>query len=153
VTTYVDSSALVAVYVTEEFSSAARAAVRTAGQVPLTAMHRLEIPNAFEMLVGRELITRDQCRALSTQLQDDVDNQRLISVSLDLDRVFTDASEFSRRYTAKFLSRSLDLLHVAAAHVIQCTTFMSADDRQLAVAKATGLKTIDIKRPIRRKKT
>jgi hypothetical protein len=31
-----------------------------------------------------------------------------------------------------------------------CTAFVSADDRQLAVAKATGLKTADIKRRTRR---
>lgn len=46
----------------------------------------------------------------------------------------------------KHLSRSLDLLHIAAAHALACTTFVSGDDRQLAVAKASGLKTIDIKR-------
>lgn len=74
-------------------------------------------------------------------------------VSLDLDRVFAEAGELSRLYTAKFLARSLDLLHVAAAHVALCTTFVSADDRQLAVAKASGLAVVDIKRRIRRRKS
>jgi predicted nucleic acid-binding protein len=149
-TTYVDSSALVPLYVPERFSKAARSAVRTAGQIPFTALHELEVPNAFEQLVGRELITRDQHSAVQAQLRDDVEHQRLMPVSLDLDRVFAEAGELSRRYTAKFLARSLDLLHVAAAHTALCTTFVSADDRQLAVAKATGLKTIDIKRRSRR---
>jgi len=58
----------------------------------------------------------------------------------------------SRRFTARFLTRSLDLLHVAAAHLALCGTFVSADDRQLAVAKASGLTTLDIKRPPRRRK-
>lgn len=149
-TTYVDSSALVPVYVPERFSRPARAVVRSAGQIPFTALHQLEVPNAFEQLVGRDLMTRDQCRAIQAQLRDDVENQRLMPVSLDLDRVFTHASELSRLYTARFLARSLDLLHVAAAHVTLCTTFVSADDRQLAVAKASGLTTVDIKRRIRR---
>jgi hypothetical protein len=70
-------------------------------------------------------------------------------VSIDLDRVFTDATELSRTHTAKFLTRSLDLLHVAAAHVMECTTFVSANNRQLAVAKAAGLVTTDIKRRAR----
>jgi hypothetical protein len=43
-------------------------------------------------------------------------------------------------------------MHVAAAQVLGGKTFVSADDRQLAVARATGLKTLDIKRPTRRKK-
>lgn len=64
---------------------------------------------------------------------------------LDYDHVFPTASELSRVYTAKTLTRSLDLLHVAASHIAMCTTFVSADDRQLAVAKATGLKVVDIK--------
>ena len=151
-TTYVDSSALVPVYVPERFSKAARSAVQTAGQIPYTALHQLEVPNAFEHLVGRDLMTRDECRAIQAQLRDDVENQRLMPVSLDLDRVFTEAGEFSRLHTAKFLARSLDLLHVAAAHVALCTTFVSADDRQLAVAKASGLTTVDIKRSARRQK-
>lgn len=151
--TYVDSSALVPVYVTERFSRAARSVVRTAGQVPFTAIHQLEVPNAFELLVGRELITRAECRAIQAQLQEDLENQRLMPVSLDLDRVFADARELSRLYTAKFLARSLDLLHVAAAHVVLCTTFVSADNRQLAVAKASGLTAVDIKRRIRRQKS
>jgi predicted nucleic acid-binding protein len=148
--TYIDSSVLVAVYVPERFSRAARAAVRTAGQVPFTVCHRLEVSNAFEMLVGRGAITRDEQRAIERQLQEDLEAQRLASVSIDLDRVFADATELSRIHTARFFSCSLDLLHVAAAHVMECTTFVSADDRQLAVAKATGLKTTDIKRRARR---
>jgi len=44
------------------------------------------------------------------------------------------------------LTRSLDLLHVAAARSLGCKVFVSADDRQLAAAKKTGLKTVDIKR-------
>jgi predicted nucleic acid-binding protein len=149
-TTYIDSSVLVAVYVPEHFSRTARASVRTAGQVPFTALHRLEVPNAFELLVGRGAITRDERRAIEHQLQEDLEAQRLASVSIEHDRVFAEAIELSRTYAAKFFSRSLDLLHVAAAHVLECTTFVSADDRQLAVAKATGLKTTDIKRRIPR---
>ena len=148
-TTYVDSSALVPVYVPERFSDAARSVVRAAGAVPFTSLHELEIPNAFEQLVGRDLMTRDECRAVQAQLRDDIADQRLMPVSVDLDRVFIQATEFSRLYTAKFLTRSLDLLHVAAARVTSCSTFVSADNRQLAVAKASGLTVIDIKRRTR----
>jgi hypothetical protein len=41
---------------------------------------------------------------------------------------------------------------VAAAHVALCTTFVSADDRQLAVARASGLTTVEIKRRVRQPK-
>jgi hypothetical protein len=124
----------------------------TLAQIPFTAMHELELPNAFELLVGRQLITRDERRSIQQQLRDDIDNERLVRTSLDLDQVFAQASELSRLYTAQHLARSLDLLHVAAAHVATSQTFVSADDRQLAVAKASGLKVIDIKRGVRRRK-
>lgn len=151
-TTYIDSSALVPVYVPERFSDAARSAVRTTAQVPFTALHRLEVPNAFALLAGRKLLTRDEYRAVLAQLGDDLDHQRLVSVPLDFEHVLAEAAELSRLHTARLLTRSLDLLHVAAAHAIMCTTFVSADDRQLRLAKATGLKPLDIKRRVRRRR-
>ncbi len=150
--TYADSSALVPLYVPERLSGAARSVIQGAGQVPFTALHELEVPNAFELLVGRGLITRDDRRAILRQVQDDVENQRLMPVVLDLDRVFADAGELSRRYTARLLARSLHLLHVAAAHLALCRTFVSADDRQLAVARASGLSVVDIKGTLRRRR-
>lgn len=149
-TTYVDSSTLVAVYVSEQFSDAARDAVRAVARVPFTALHELEVFNAFERLVGAGAITLGQCLAVQDQLREDLDSQRLTRLSLNLDRLFLDASELSRAYTSRFLTRSLDLLHIAAAHAAGCTAFVSADDRQLAVAKATGLAVTDIKRGTRR---
>jgi predicted nucleic acid-binding protein len=148
--TYVDSSALVPVYVPESFSAAARDAVRDARQVPYTALHRLEVPNAFELMVARKLITADERRSVLQQLQDDIDAQRVMPLALDLERLFADAGELSRKYSARFFARSLDLLHVASAHLALCKRFVSADDRQLRVAKAVGLTVIDIRRPIRR---
>ena len=100
-TTYIDSSVLVAVYVPERFSHAARQTVRAVPQVPFTQLHELEVPNAFELLVGRGSISREECRAIQAHLQEDLDSQRLARVSLDLDRIFTSASDLSRTHTAK----------------------------------------------------
>lgn len=93
-----------------------------------------------------------QCRLVLQHLQEDVESQRLSPSTMDLERVFADAGELSRRYAARFLARSLDLLHVAAAHIALCKTFVSADDRQLAVAKASGLSVVDVKRRPRRRR-
>ena len=152
-TTYVDSSVLVAVYVPERPSQAARQVVRAAPQIPFTQLHDLEVRNAFELLVGRHLITREECQAIQAQLDGDLEGLRLARVSLDLDRVFATATDLSRTHTARCLTRSLDLLHVAAARVMMCSTFASADDRQLAVAKAAGLKVTDIRRGRSRKRS
>lgn len=150
--TYVDSSALVPLYVPERFSAASRTAVREAGQVPFTALHQLEVRNAFEVLAGRRLITASEHDAVLAHLEDDLAHHRLLPVDLDLERVYAGACALSRRYSAKFLSRSLDLLHVASAQLSGSSTFVSADDRQLGVAKATGLAVVDIKHHSRRRR-
>ena len=149
-TTYVDSSALVAIYVPERFSKTARRVVHDTPQLPFTSFHELEVPNAFAMLLGRGLITGAEHRVIHAQLQEDLESLRLTRLPLDWDRVFAKACELSLAHTAKLLTRSLDLLHVAAAHTAACRSFVSADDRQLAVAKAAGLTVIDIKRRVRR---
>ena len=145
-TTYVDSSALVPVYVPERFSATARRALRGAPQVPFTALHELEVPNAFALLVGRGLINDDEYRAIRVHLREDIEAQRLVPVALDWERVFASACELSETHSATRLSQSLDLLHLAAARAANCRVFVSADDRQLAVAKASGLRVVDIKR-------
>ncbi len=150
--TYADSSALLPLYVTEQFSDAAESALRPAGQIPFTTIHQLEVPNAFERLVGRNVMTWEQCRIIRRQLEEDLEKQRLVRVVLDLDQVFGEAGALSTAYAAKHLARSLDLLHVAAAHAAGCTTLVSADDRQLAVAKASGLRIVDIKRGVKGQK-
>ena len=145
-TTYVDSSALVPVYVPERFSNVAREVLGRLPQVPYTPLHELEVPNAFALLKGRGLITSDEHHEIRRQLLEDVDAQRLLPVALDWPDVFAIACELSEAHTAKLLTRSLDLLHVAAARATSCRVFVSADDRQLAAAKAAGLRVIDIKR-------
>ena len=144
-TTYFDSSALVAIYVPERFSKAVRRALSRAPQIPFTQLHQLEVLNAFELMVGRGSITRKECREVQMQLQNDIENNRLVRFSVDLDAAFANAGDIAASQTAKSLTRSLDLLHIAAAQLAGCTALVSGDDRQIMVAKATGLRTIDIK--------
>jgi hypothetical protein len=46
---------------------------------------RGEVRNAFERLVGRNPITREEFQAIQAQLDADLDSQRLARVPLDLD--------------------------------------------------------------------
>ncbi|HEY6506583.1 MAG TPA: hypothetical protein VIY56_01135, partial [Vicinamibacterales bacterium] len=95
---------------------------------------------------GRGLITSDEHHGIRRQLQEDVDAQRLLPVTLDWPDVFAIACKLSHAHTARLLTRSLDILHVAAARATSCRVFVSADDRQLAGARAAGLRVVDIKR-------
>ena len=69
---YFDASALVAIYVTETFSGAARREVRAVPQVPYTVLHDLEVRNALRVLHGRGLLTAGELRELTSQLEDDL---------------------------------------------------------------------------------
>jgi predicted nucleic acid-binding protein len=150
VSVYFDSSALVAVYVTEPFSKVARREAVAASQVPYTALHALEVPNALRVLHGRELISARELRDLLAQLQSDVDAHRLVATRVDLFALFDRASELSKAHAARLLVRSLDTLHVAAALELHCRQLVSGDARQLALASASGLEAIDVKKGRRR---
>jgi predicted nucleic acid-binding protein len=146
---YIDSSAIVPIYVPEEFSGRARREARAATQVPFTPLHRIEVSNAFHLLCGRGQLSPAELRSVLVWLEDDLAAHRLAHVHLDFERLFARADQLVIAYSTRLLCRSLDILHVACALQLECTRFVTADDRQLALAKAVGLVAADIKRPAR----
>jgi predicted nucleic acid-binding protein len=149
VKTYVDSSALVPIYVPEAFSPRARHEVRAARQVPFTPLHSLEIRNAFHLLCGRGNISTAELRSVLGWLEDDLAAHRLARLPVDFARLFARADQLVAAHASRLLCRSLDILHVACALQLECTRFVTADDRQLALAKVVGMTTADIKRSAR----
>lgn len=145
-TAYFDTSALVAVYVTEIHSKAARRALRAQGPIPFTPLHRLELRNAFELLVGRSLLSTGERDAIAIQVQDDRQAGRLIDTAIDWDTTFARAVDLSIAHTRRHLTRSLDLLHVALAIEIGCRTIVSGDRRQLTLSRSLELRSINISR-------
>ncbi|MBI2517836.1 MAG: type II toxin-antitoxin system VapC family toxin [Opitutae bacterium] len=143
--TYFDSSALVKIYVTEAHSDRARKEAQAVPQIPFTWLHTLEVGNALRVLAGGGLLSAEESRALLGQMEDDQQAQRLVSMTMEWPKVFHDAVQLSRGHAARLLCRSLDILHVAVAAELGCARFVSADDRQLALAKAAGLKPVDIR--------
>lgn len=150
--TYIDSSALVPVYIPERHSAAARAIVERTPQFPFTALHELEVSNAFALLESRQIITADERHRVRSQLAQDLEQERLVPVPVDWPEVFAKAGEWSALHSARLLTRSLDLMHVAAASALDCRVFVSADDRQLALAESMRLRVVDIKQHPRRQR-
>jgi predicted nucleic acid-binding protein len=141
-----DSSVLVAVYVTEAGSVAARRAVARAGQIPLSQLHELEVRTTFERLRGMRAITKREHDRVVSDFDADIAAHRLLPVRIDFDRVFARALTLSASHAARTLARSLDLLHVAGALEQGCDRFVSADLRQLSVARRAGLRTVNLRR-------
>jgi predicted nucleic acid-binding protein len=144
-TVYFDSSALVAVYVTEAYSARARRELRRHGRVPWTPLHDLEVRNALRLLHGRRQIDEAELHGLLEHVDDDLRRGRLARPAIDLGAAFRRAEELSRKHASKTLARTLDVLHVAALIEIGCETLVSGDERQITLAKAEGLRALDIR--------
>src|SRR5262249_28864829 len=141
VTTYADSSALLAVYVTEAFSAGARRPIGALPQLPVTPLHDLAVRHAPPPPPGRRPTTRRDLGALVDQLETDIRANRLRWTPLELAAVFADARILAEAHTARLLCRSLDLLHLAAARALGCRRLISGDERQLKLARALRLAT------------
>jgi predicted nucleic acid-binding protein len=143
--TYFDTSALVKLYVSETHSGRAREAAAQAGQLVCTPLQSLELHSAIRQLVGRGTLSAAGLVLFEQHFAADVKTGRVIEKSIDLPGVFRRAEQLTRTHTERLLCRTLDVLHVATALELGYQNFVSADDRQLALARAAGLATTDIK--------
>ncbi|MGH7859736.1 MAG: type II toxin-antitoxin system VapC family toxin [Candidatus Binatia bacterium] len=142
---YFDSSALVAVYVTEAHSERARRKLRRQGAVPWTPLHDVEVSNALRLLRGRGQIDDTELEGLLGHVAEDLQKGRLAPPAIDLGGVFRRAATLSEKHASGTLARTLDILHVAAALEIGSKTVVSGDGRQIALANLAGLRTFDIR--------
>ena len=138
---YADSSFLVSCYVTDANTSQAKAwLLRTGGPLVFTALHALEVGNAFKLGVFRGLFAAANAAAARANLETDLRSGRLVKKPANWPVVLRIAARFSERYSATVGARSLDILHVAAAKALRAVEFVSFDGRQRTLAAAVGLK-------------
>jgi len=144
---YIDTGILVKSYVLEEDSPEAIAIVEAAGDPLLFShLHEIEIPNAIRLKRFRGEITKAEEAAAIRVFHSDIDAGRLARPNYDLAEVFIQAERLSAKYSGGIGSRSLDVLHVAAALQCGCVSLASFDERQRKVAIQAGLKVIPPKR-------
>jgi len=139
---YADTSVIVKSYLDEPGSTEADSVLRGLG-APLayTPLHEVEVPNAFYLKRFRGEINLDQERAMLEALRGDLRKGLLRRPDfLDLRKVFVRASVLGEKYSPHAGSRSLDLLHVAAALECGSADLVSYDQRQRKVAAEEGLR-------------
>jgi predicted nucleic acid-binding protein len=102
-------------------------------------LHEIEIPNAILLKVFRGEISQAQSETAIGAFRSDIDSGRLTRFSYDLAGVFSLAARLSCKHSAIIGSRSMDLLHIAAAIEAGCTHFASFDKRQRECAALEGL--------------
>lgn len=141
--TYVDPSALRCLYLHDGRSPRfCRWRQRLRGSLPFTRFGRAEIVNSLWLAVNRKLIDASTAQVAVADLDADVAEGRLGLVDALWRRTLDTAADLSQAHTAKLGTRSLDVLHVATALVMESTHFVSYDARQLALASAVGFKVL-----------
>jgi predicted nucleic acid-binding protein len=140
-TTYLETSFLVSLYTLDANSAAAAAAMRSAtGPFPLTSFCELELANAIELRIFRREITAAQAKLALADLNGDLTSGVFHSVATP-SSVYEEALRQARRHTAVLGTRTLDILHVAAALKLGLQELYTFDRRQAQLARATGLAT------------
>ena len=142
-TTYVDASALRCLYVHDDRSARFCAwRRRLGGALPLTRFGRAELVNSFALAVHRKLVTREGASDARADLDSDVENGRLRLVDVLWRRTLDVSVDLSTRHTGTLGTRTLDVLHVATALVLEAKRFVTYDPRQGALATAVGLRVL-----------
>jgi predicted nucleic acid-binding protein len=140
-TAYADTGFLCSLYAPDAHTRRVVARMqRQALPLPLTWLHQLEFRNALRLRVFRGEITPPQRDASLNALLADVAAGVLAGAAPPLADILTEAERLSALHTDTIGTRSLDVLHVSSALVLGLNELLSFDHRQLALAKAAGLK-------------
>jgi len=139
--TYADTGFICSLYAPDAHSP--RALVRMRRQaLPLafTWLHQLEFRNAIRLRVFRGEIVPAQRDASLNTLLTDLAGGVLVAAAPVLTEVMIEAERLSALHSETLGTRSLDILHVAAALALGLVQFLTFDARQAALARAAGLK-------------
>lgn len=138
---YPDTGFLCSLYAPDAHSARAiKAMAGLASPLAFTWIHQLEFRNALRLRVFRGEITPTQRDASLNLLLADLAAGVLAHHPAALPDLMTEAERLSASHSERIGTRSLDILHVAAALVIGSGKFLSFDVRQTKLAKAAGLK-------------
>lgn len=107
--------------------------------LPLTPVGLLEFRNALNRAVHQQRITTAERDALWQDVETDFAGGFLVATPVASADLRAKARELSDHHTLTVDMRSLDLLHVAAALLLDAKTFFSFDERQRQTASSEGL--------------
>ena len=138
---YADAGFLCSLYALDGHTARAAARMkRQALPLPHTWLHQLELRNALRLRVFRGEITASQRDGSLNMILADLAGGVLAAASPALGAIMTEAERLSALHTETLGTRSLDVLHVAAALVLGLKELLTFDARQAALARASGLR-------------
>ncbi len=136
---YADTSFVGSLYLADANSNEAAARIaEVATPLLLSSLGELELINAVQLSVFRKEIGESDLGAALASFHTDVE-AGVLAIKPISDAMYLEARRLSMRWSAKLGARSLDILQVAAAIVLEVDSFYTFDDRQKKLAKAAGL--------------
>ena len=105
----------------------------------LTHLHRVELTAAWHLKIFRKDLDRATVEQAVSDLESDVATGVWVPPEYDLADVHFRAEDLAREHSPALGTRTLDILHVAAAVLLGSSRFVTGDRRQAALANAAGL--------------
>lgn len=140
-TAYADTGFVVSLYKAETTSlAAATMMARLQAPVWLSQLGGLELHNAFQLSVFRGEIAAAAALRKKQLFAEDLAKGIFTILPVPAATLYQKTIELAERHSATLGTRSLDLMHVAAALILTADLFLSFDDRQRKAAEAEGMK-------------
>lgn len=137
---YLDSSALVKLYFPEpESDRVERWVHQHHARLLFTSLHALEIRNAMNLKLFRGEISEAQYAEWARRFEQDRSSGVLSSFVPNWTHVFSHAERIAETSSRRLGTRSLDVLHIAAACDSSAEVFLTNDARQGHAARVHGL--------------
>ncbi len=140
-TAYADTGFLASLFLPEATTAAAEKAIAGLREpLPLIPLAMLEMRNTLNLAIARKRVTPAERDALLRQFEQQIAGGFFVKASVGATELHGEACLLSDRHTPHLATRSLDLLHIAAAKLLGARVFYSFDERQRKAAAAEGLK-------------
>jgi len=114
---------------------------RHSTNLALTPWQRCELNNAVRLPVWRGNRSTATAMAALEKIDVDLRTGNFAETPLIWPEVLEIADELGEKHTSALGLLTLDLLHVSAAINLKAKAFLTYDSRQLALARASGLRT------------
>ena len=140
---YCDTSVLASIYLEDSDSKKITRWLQEAAlPLPLSPLGELELTGAVQQRLFRKQITMQEAIKCQRDIQDDIDQGIYRRVSLD-SKEYSQALQLVHHHTSSIDCRTLDVLHVASALLLNIREFVTCDARQKLLAQTAGLKVLN----------
>ncbi|MEO5714544.1 MAG: type II toxin-antitoxin system VapC family toxin [Luteolibacter sp.] len=112
---------------------------RNSQAIVTTSLNRFELLNALRFAECRQFIGKGDAVLFASQFEVDLNDGRLIAEVCNLAEILSEANRISSAHTLTSGHRGFDILHVAAAKILDATHFLTFDANQKKLAENEGL--------------